>query len=648
MTRLHLVCASLTLVAASSGSRADDSPPATFFRGLNLNGPAVVIDGDPWDGKDAKSCDCKGHELDIQTVALKPPTDRNRTRMIRTSRWGNNVSVTLTDIPSGDYQVCLYVWEDNNAVNFSVSLNGKVVVPRYDSRSAGHWERLGPWPVTVTDGKITLSGSGGDANFSGIEVWKGKGPIPPPPSARSLAMKEPSPEGIEFFEKRIRPLLTQKCYACHSSQSKKLRGELLLDSRAAVLKGGASGPAIVPGSPEESLLILAVRGTDEELKMPPDTPLSKSEVADLEHWVKLGAPDPRSVPIAAAKGIDIEQARRFWSFQPVQTLTPPARSGTPHPIDAFLNQRLQRAGLTPAPRADKRTLIRRATYDLIGLPPTPEEVEAFQADEAPDAFDKVIDRLLASPHYGERWGRHWLDLVRYSDTSGCNSDFPVPTAWLYRNWVIGSFNADKPYDQFVREQVAGDLLPAASEAERQQGIIATGYLAIGRRFGSLADEFHLTIEDNIDNLGKAVLGLSVSCARCHDHKFDPITMRDYYGLYGIFEGTRYAFPGTEIPPEPKDFIPLAPAKLLKDTIVPLEKELAQLNKEVERLEKRRDDLKKKVDKDKKEEDQKDLAEAAAAAATAKERRDALKAKLPKYLKAYAVTEGKPGDARLQR
>ena len=232
--------------------------------------------------------------------------------------------------------------------------------------------------------------------------------------------------------------------------------------------------------------------------------------------------------------------------------------------------------------ADKRTLIRRATFDLTGLPPTPEEVDAFLKDNSAKAFDKVIDRLLASPHYGERWGRHWLDIVRYADTAGCNSDFPVPAAYKYRNYVIKSFNQDKPYDRFIREQIAGDLLPAKSEAEKYENIIATGYLAISRRFGSRNKEFNLTIDDTIDNLSKTFLGLSVSCARCHNHKFDPIPAKDYYALYGIFNSSRYAFPGAEIYPHPADMVALASGEAAHK-LYKWQKELAALDDRKEYL-----------------------------------------------------------------
>ncbi|HTF38185.1 MAG TPA: DUF1549 domain-containing protein, partial [Blastocatellia bacterium] len=351
---------------------------------------------------------------------------------------------------------------------------------------------------------------------------------------------------------------------CHSAHSKKLQGGLLLDSREGMLKGGNAGqPAIRPGDPDSSLLIKAIRYSDAKLQMPPMRQLPAEQVKDFEAWVKMGAPDPR-VQTASAQvpwqPYDLDEARKFWSFQPVKNPPLPEVNDKAWPrssIDRFILAGLEGKGLKPVGNADKRTLIRRATFDLTGLPPTPEEVDAFLNDTSAKAFEKVIDRLLASPHYGERWGRHWLDVVRYADTAGCNSDFPVPAAYKYRNYVIKSFNEDKPYDRFIREQIAGDLLPAKRESEKYENIIATGYLAISRRFGSRTKEFDLTIDDTIDNLSKTFLALSVSCARCHNHKFDPIPTKDYYALYGIFNSSRYAFPGTEIYPHPADMVALA-------------------------------------------------------------------------------------------
>lgn len=347
-----------------------------------------------------------------------------------------------------------------------------------------------------------------------------------------LAQTTPSSEGAEFFEKNIRPVLAEKCAACHRDQAPPRRDSALVD---------------------------ALRGTG-KLKMPPGKPLPPETVDLFEQWVKMGAPDPRtSKSSAVPPSYDFEMARKHWAYQPVKDPAPP-RVADPlwsgNPIDQFVRAKLAEKGLEPAGLASRRTLIRRATFDLTGLPPSPEEVEAFLKDTSPNAFEKVMDRLLASPQYGERWGRHWLDVVRYADTAGCNSDFPVPDAWRYRNWVIRAFNEDKPYMQFLREQLAGDLLAASNDEDRQAKLIATGYIANARRFASNKNEHHLTIDDTIDNLGKAALGLTISCARCHDHKFDAIPQRDYYGLYGIFQSTVYSFPGVETFPRAHDMIAL--------------------------------------------------------------------------------------------
>jgi hypothetical protein len=400
-----------------------------------------------------------------------------------------------------------------------------------------------------------------------------------------------SKEGVEFFERKVRPILVSQCYQCHSEQAKKLAGGLRLDTRVGMLKGGASGePAIVPGAPEKSLLIKAIRYTDPKLQMPMGVQLPEQVIRDFETWIKMGAPDLReaeggTVTSSNKEPYDFNEARKFWAFQPLKTVAVPAvnnQAWVKTPIDNFILAKLEEKHLAPVADADNLTLLRRATFDLTGLPPTPREVDEFLNDSSSDAFAKVVDRLLSSTAYGEKWGRHWLDLVRYADTAGCNSDFPVPSAYKYRNYVIDAFNRDKPYDQFIREQIAGDLLPSATEAERQEKIVATGYIAISRRFGSRDVDDNLMIDDTIDNLGKAFLGLSLNCARCHDHKFDPLPQRDYYALYGIFKSTRYAFPGTEIYRHPHSLIPLTKGAAAE----PLEKyqnEVRDLDLKIEAL-----------------------------------------------------------------
>jgi len=358
-----------------------------------------------------------------------------------------------------------------------------------------------------------------------------------------------------YFENHIRPVLVETCFRCHGDA--RVSGMLRVDSREALIQGGESGAAIVPGKPGESLLIKAIQRHEDVSAMPPekDKALRPDQIAAFEEWIKAGARWPE---------ITVKfEGRKHWAFEPIRDVTPPTVtesdwSGTG--IDRFIRSRQEAAGVNPAPLADKRTRIRRATFDLTGLPPTPEEIAAFEADASSNAFEKVVDRLLASQSYGERWGRHWLDVVRYADTAGETADYPVPLAWRYRNYVIDAFNADKPYDQFLREQIAGDVLanqnPGKNYAEQ---VTATGYLAISRRFGFDSENYHhLTIQDTIDTLGQSVLGLSLGCARCHDHKFDAVSMQDYYGLYGIFDSSRYAFPGSEQKQKFRSMVPLLP------------------------------------------------------------------------------------------
>ncbi|GAA5504962.1 DUF1553 domain-containing protein [Novipirellula caenicola] len=367
---------------------------------------------------------------------------------------------------------------------------------------------------------------------------------------------KPSAEQIHFFESKIRPLLIDHCYECHGQHEQE--SELRVDTLAGILTGGLAGPSVVPGEPTRSLLVTAVRYQDNDLKMPPDEKLSDIQIADLARWVEMGAPHPDSDsvgPVASRGDVDIEQGRKHWAFQPPTKVMPPAidhdslvastanqTQRVSNPIDAFVLAKLHDQGLRPNPRADKRTLLRRATFDLIGLPPTPEEIEAFLADDSEDAFAHVVDRLLASPHYGERWGRHWLDVARYADSNGLDENVVHGNAWRYRDYVVRSLNNDKPYDEFIVEQLAGDLLDSGDDFElRNERLIATGFLVLGPKVLAEKDEAKMEmdiIDEQIDTVGRSIMGLTLGCARCHTHKFDPISHHDYYGLAGIFKSTQ--------------------------------------------------------------------------------------------------------------
>lgn len=358
-------------------------------------------------------------------------------------------------------------------------------------------------------------------------------------------------EKLDYFEKNIRPVLASQCYACHSQKSNVAQGNLYVDSKEGLARGGKSGvPAVVPGRPEESLLLKAMRGDHKDLRMPPGKALPTETVGLFTEWIKMGAPDPRTSTAkwVEATSYDWEKERKHWAYQPVRK---PAVPKTRDPewtrteIDRFVKAMLDEQGLRPVGKASKRTLLRRVTYDLTGQPPTPEEMKAFLADGSPQAFERVVDRLLATRQYGEHWGRHWLDLVRYADTAGDASDFPVPEMHRYRNWVIRAIHSDRPVDQFLKEQIAGDLLPAKDQEDRRDKVIATSYIAASRRFGQTMSEHYLTVDDTIENFSKSMLGLTAGCARCHDHKFDPIPTKDYYALSGIFESTNYAHAGLE-------------------------------------------------------------------------------------------------------
>ncbi|MCA9203560.1 MAG: PSD1 domain-containing protein, partial [Planctomycetales bacterium] len=352
---------------------------------------------------------------------------------------------------------------------------------------------------------------------------------------------------IDFFESKIRPVLVRHCYECHSAEGGEVKGGLRLDTRDAIRRGGDSGPAVVPGDVDGSLLIDAVRY--ESFEMPPTGRLPDHVVADLTKWIEAGAADPReetspttNVAESSKPKIDFAEARQFWSFQRPSRHEPPHVEQTDwirRPIDAFVLARMETASLSPNAQADRRTLVRRLSFDLLGLPPTPEEVAAFEADDSPRAYERLVERLLASPRFGERWARLWLDVARYAEDQahivGNNKELFYPNAYKYRDWVIQAFNQDLPYDQFVRLQLAADLID-----DDPANDVALGFIGLGPKYYRrnapevMADEW----EDRVDTVGRGLLGLTVACARCHDHKYDPIPTEDYYALAGVFAGTQ--------------------------------------------------------------------------------------------------------------
>lgn len=349
----------------------------------------------------------------------------------------------------------------------------------------------------------------------------------------SLPAREP---GIDFFERNIRPVLVQNCYECHSVQGKP-RGGLKLDSREGIRQGGDSGPALVPGDVANSLIVQALRH-DGAIKMPPKGKLPQEVIADFEAWIRMGAPDPRERAAGDSKkyGVSLDEGRKFWAYQaPRKPVVPTPKLGSWARCDAdrFVLKALEARGLTPVGDAAPLHLLRRMHIDLIGLPPTVAEISAFQSawnQDSRKAVEEKVDRLLSLPHFGETWARHWMDVVRYAESGGGQKNEARPYIWQYRDWVIRSINSDKPYDRFLAEQLAGDLLPAESDAARREMAAGTGFFLLGIDDGTFFDQ----LEEQMTMVGASILGLTVACARCHDHKFDPFSQRDYYALGGIF------------------------------------------------------------------------------------------------------------------
>jgi len=362
--------------------------------------------------------------------------------------------------------------------------------------------------------------------------------------AEPLSASDISTSDLDFFEKKVRPILIERCYECHSVESGKSKANLTVDSKSGLLQGGDNGPALVAGAPDKSLIIEAIRYKNRDMQMPPKSAMPAAEIKILEEWVQRGAPDPRTQTIAhGPQKVNIEKGREHWAFRPIANALPPQATHS-HPIDAFTTTALTQKGLSLSRPADPVTLLRRMSFDLIGLPPTPEETTTFVSSYGKDpqkAIRTLIDRLLGSPHYGEKWGRHWLDVARYADSNGLDENVALGTAWRYRDYVVKSFNTDKPFDRFLIEQIAGDLLPAKSLEERHEHATATAFLNLGAKVLAEADKEKLVmdvVDEQIETTGRAFLAMTLGCVRCHDHKFDPISHEDYYALAAIFKSTR--------------------------------------------------------------------------------------------------------------
>jgi hypothetical protein len=409
-------------------------------------------------------------------------------------------------------------------------------------------------------------------------------------SVGSFLVTTAGAEGIEFFESKVRPLLAENCYDCHSGDVSEAKAHLLLDSSDGWKIGGESGPAIIPGRPDESLVMKAVGHQDPDLQMPPKYRLQDTEIETLRQWILAGAPDPRDsrgLTRYAKKGIDLEEGRKFWAFKAPVARPVPSVKNLDWPngaVDQFILAKIEAANLVPGPDAKRRTLLRRAYYDLIGIPPSPAQMDAFladanDADSSDVAFAKVVDALLARPEVGERWGRHWLDVTRFAESSGGGRSLMFPHAWRFRDYVIESFNRDKPYNELIREHLAGDLLPWQEEKERNEHLVASGYLVLGAINYELQDKELLTMEtidEQVSAIGRTFLGMTLDCARCHDHKFDPIPTEDYYALAGIFGSTESLVPGNVSSYTTQKLMTKVP-----QNVASYRKELAQLKRALE-------------------------------------------------------------------
>lgn len=474
-------------------------------------------------------------------------------------------------------------------------------------------------------------------------------------AASTFADDAPDKAGVNYFEKNIRPVLVKHCYECHSADADELGGNLLLDTRAGSRKGGDMGAAVVPKQPAKSLLLSAIQYND--LEMPPDEQLPDEVIAHFRRWIAMGAPDPRDGKIAAPHEAQPNKPEELWSLQPLADSPPPKPKNNDwarDDIDRFVLAQLESRGLEPVADAEPAALLRRVSFDLVGLPPLVEDVAAFEQDPSPEFFAAYVDRLLDSPQFGERWGRHWLDVVRYGESAGSSRDALTPFAWRYRDYVIDAFNADTPYDRFLTEQLAGDLLPADSTEEKNRLQIATGLLAIGSKSLNGGNLDLNIADDQIDVVGKSMLGLTISCARCHDHKFDPIPTKDYYALAGIFTSTETKYGGglkksNSLADKSKNYIVLAGDNYDAKAIEEFAKQKAEVERKRAGAFKRLQALTKKFKgKDLSDAQRKQLENAQTEVDNLDDQLKKLKAQAPPDPEfAMGVVDGKPADTRVR-
>lgn len=543
--RCMLWLVAVVLLLCSHGlSTANAAEPASpqFYRAVNLGGPALQIDGQDWSGDDAPWVQTRDSSFENQSVPLVPEADPVLATMIRSSRWNNPGRVELRDLEPGRYSLRLYVWEDNSSETFSVSINGKVVVPEVRSGAGGEWQRLGPFVVEVEAAQpVVLSTKGGAANLSGIEIWRGVGVIPVPFETPEMPLPEVTPEVAQLFSQHVVPILLQHCLECHRGLD--AGGGLDLSTWKGMTTGGESGPAFVAGDPAASLLMQHIDSGEMPKKRPP---LDEADKRVLRQWIKQGAGWSIREISPFSHSTDRRAGYDWWSLQPIRQPTVPTVSptqGARNEIDAFILDKLAAEQLAASPEADRRTLIRRLSFDLLGLPPRPEQVAEFVHSDNPRAYEIRVDELLASPHYGEHWARHWLDVVRFGESQGFERNRIRENAWRYRDWVIDALNQNLPYDEFVRQQIAGDVL----HPDDLGAWIATGYHVcgtwdmVGHNEGSSTMRVaahHDHVEDLVGTLGQAFLGLTLNCCRCHDHKFDPLPQTDYYRMASLLGGVQ--------------------------------------------------------------------------------------------------------------